>query len=343
MRRSSSTRVVTVDPEVPDPAVLELAADILSRGGLVAFATATVYGLGAIATDPAAVARIFEAKGRPAQNPLIVHVAGIDQARACAVRWPANASTLAAHFWPGPLTFVLERSSVIPDVVTAGLETVGLRAPMGAVARGLIERTGKPIAAPSANRANRLSPTRALHVLADLDGRIDLLIDSGPTAVGIESTVIDLTARVPRVLRPGPIQASHLADALGGIPLATDAPGHSIERPTSPGQMPVHYAPATPAFRADSIAALDAVAMRGYIAVIIIGESATPALPQFARQVVLETPAIAARMLYESLHKYDLLGLDAIFVVMPPDAPEWQAVRDRLLRATRPLGERGQP
>jgi L-threonylcarbamoyladenylate synthase len=339
--RSSSTPIVALDPNEPDPAVLDLAACIVKQGGLVAFATETVYGLGAVATSSEAVARIFEAKGRPARNPVIVHVTGVAQARECVDDWPRAAETLAARFWPGPLTLVLKRSAIIPDVVTAGLDTVAVRAPLGKVALGLIERTGEPIAAPSANRSNRLSPTRALHVLADLDGRIDLVLDSGPTAVGLESTVIDLTTPVPRVLRPGPIATSKLASALGGARLIEHVPSDSIDRPSSPGQMPVHYAPSTSSFRADSLAELETIATRQHdIAVVIFGEQSTPSLSQFVRQVVLDTPEIASPLLYETLHRYDLLGLSAIVVVMPPDLPEWEAVRDRLLRATRPLGER---
>ena len=187
----------------------------MRRGGLVAFATETVYGLGAIATLPEAVSRIFAAKERPAINPVIVHVAGVAQAGHCVAEWPATAQTLAERFWPGPLTLVLNRSAIIPDQVTAGNDTVGVRAPAGKVARGLIERTGQPIAAPSANRSNRISPTRAEHVLADLDGRIDLIIDSGPTALGLESTVLDLTTSTPRLLRPGPISIEELEAVLG--------------------------------------------------------------------------------------------------------------------------------
>jgi L-threonylcarbamoyladenylate synthase len=339
--RSSATRVIAVNPNEPDPSVLDLAAGILKQGGLVAFATETVYGLGAIATNSTAVSRIFEAKGRPARNPVIVHVTGAIQARDCVDEWPRAAETLAARFWPGPLTLVLKRSAIIPDVVTAGLDTVAVRAPAGKVALGLIERTEQPIAAPSANRSNQLSPTRALHVLADLDGRIDLIIDSGPTAVGLESTVIDLTIKVPRILRPGPIAASKLASALGGIQLVEHVLSDSIDRPASPGLMPVHYAPSTSSFRADSLAELEKIATRQDIAVVIFGEQYTPSSPQFARHVVLDTPAIASRLLYETLHQCDLLGLGAIVVVMPPDLPEWQAVRDRLFRATRPLAECG--
>ena len=210
-----ATRVVVVDPEDPDPTALDMAAAVLKQGGLVAFATETVYGLGAIATDPVAVARIFAAKERPAINPVIVHVASAGGAADCVAHWPPAAQRLAAQFWPGALTLVLPRSGIIPDQVTAGHHTVAVRAPAGKVARGLIARTGQPIAAPSANRANRISPTRADHVQADLDGRVDLIIDSGPTALGLESTVLDLTTTSPRLLRPGPISIKELENVLG--------------------------------------------------------------------------------------------------------------------------------
>ena len=195
MTEPSSTRVLTVDPEPPDASVLDEAARVLAGGGLVAFATETVYGLGADATDPAAVARIFAAKGRPAVNPLIVHVADIGQAGECVADWPDDADRLAARFWPGPLTLVLPPFRPDPRH-RHGRQADRRRAmPRGTVARGLIARCGRPLAAPSANRSNRLSPTRAEHVLDDLDGRIDLILDSGPTTVGLESTVLDLTER----------------------------------------------------------------------------------------------------------------------------------------------------
>jgi L-threonylcarbamoyladenylate synthase len=333
------TRVLTVDPEDPDPAALAEAAGVLRRGGLVAFATETVYGLGAVAGDEHAVAKIFAAKGRPATNPVIVHVADIDQARGCVGDWPEAAEALARRFWPGPLTLVLNRSGRIPDVVSAGQPTVAVRAPAGAVALGLIAHTGEPIAAPSANRSNRISPTRAEHVLADLDGRIDLLLDSGPTAVGLESTVVDLTGKSPRLLRPGPITSPELEAVLPGRALVLPVPGASVERPTSPGRMPVHYAPRTPSFRVDTPDELARLAARAGMAVIAIGDAPAPPGTPRAPVFRLETPARASRHLYETLHHCDVLGLRAIVVVMPPDRPEWQAVRDRLLRATRPLAE----
>jgi L-threonylcarbamoyladenylate synthase len=333
-----TTRVIIVDPDQPDPTALDTAAEIVRRGGLVAFATETVYGLGAIATDPEAVSRIFAAKERPAINPLIVHVTGAAQAGDCVTEWPATARTLTARFWPGPLTLVLKRSAIIPDVVTAGTDTVAVRSPAGKVARGLIERTGQPIAAPSANRANRLSPTRALHVLADLDGRIDLIIDSGPTALGLESTVVDLTTSTARLLRPGPISINDLESALGASVVESVAHGFS-DRRSSPGQMAVHYAPSTPSFRADSFGELGEIGCCENMAVVVIGDHATLSLSEFGAAFAMRTPEEAARQLYDVLHRCDALGVGSIVVLMPPDEPQWRAVRDRLLRATRPLAE----
>jgi L-threonylcarbamoyladenylate synthase len=333
-----ATRVLATDPDHPDPAVLDAAVQTWSRGGLVAFATETVYGLGGIATDVASVQRIFEAKGRPAVNPLIVHVASIAQARDCVAAWPVAAESLARRFWPGALTLVLKRAANIPDLVTAGKDTIAVRVPAGKVALGLIERLGQPISAPSANRSNRLSPTRAEHVLADLSGRIDLIVDSGPTAIGLESTVLDLTTTPPRLLRPGPITRRELEESLDGDRVEEHAPGESIDRPSSPGQMAVHYAPRTHSFRVDSPVELESIRHWENVALVVIGEQDVFSLPSAAARFDLESPALAGRLLYDVLHRCDALGLNSIIVIMPPDAPEWQAVRDRLLRATRPLG-----
>ncbi len=337
----SYTRVLVVDPEAPDPSAVDEAARVLAGGGLVAFATETVYGLGADATDSAAVARIFAAKGRPSVNPLIVHVADVGQARECVAEWPEDADRLAGRFWPGPLTLVLPRSDRIPDIVTAGQSTVGVRCPAGKVAHGLIARCGRPVAAPSANRSNRLSPTRAEHVLGDLDGRIDLILDSGPTAVGLESTVLDLTSDPPRLLRPGPITAAELEAALSGRAPAMPDAGAVAERPASPGQMPVHYSPRTPAFRVDSLAELrDRPGLARAAILTFASEPVSPSPPD-SRVVRLESPGQATRLLYEVLHGFDAIQPRAIVVVMPPDEPEWLAVRDRLLRATRPMPSSG--
>jgi L-threonylcarbamoyladenylate synthase len=337
MPQRSYTRVATIDPEAPDSAVLAEAGRVLERGGTVAFATETVYGLGAVATDSAAVARIYEAKGRPSVNPLIVHVAGIGQAKECVAAWTEDADVLASRFWPGPLTLVLGRSCRIPDLVTAGKSTVGVRCPAGKVAGGLIDRCGQPLAAPSANRSNRLSPTRAEHVLADLDGLVDLVIDSGPTTVGLESTILDLTSDPPRLLRPGPITVAQLESALQDRSVTVPASAESADRPSSPGQMPVHYSPVTPAFRVESPETLRRMPGLEEMAVLTFCDAVVPKECATKRRDRLESPERAARRLYDVLHGFDALRSRAIVVVMPPDRPEWLAIRDRVLRATRPI------
>ena len=336
-----TTRVIPVDPEQPDPAILAEAAAILRSGGLVAFATETVYGLGADATNPEAVARIFEAKGRPPTNPLIVHVAGKADALACVARWPDRADRLADRFWPGPLTLVLPRSEIIPDIVTAGQDTVGVRVPRPSVARWLIFETGRPIAAPSANRSNGISPTEARHVLKDLDGKVDLILDSGPTTVGIESTVLDLSNDTPRVLRPGQVTLEEIAALLEG-PVTGPGEQATLDGPArSPGQMDVHYAPRTPAYRIDRDR-IPSGPIDGSFHLIIIGDGPDRLPPMIVRSEHgrpadrLADPRDAARLIYAKLHEFDELGLDFLLVVPPPDEPRWQAVRDRIWRATRP-------
>jgi len=331
------TQILRVDAETPDPAILEQAAGVMLRGGLVAFATETVYGLGAVATDSASVARIFAAKGRPAINPLIVHVTGIAQARECTAEWPAAAEMLARRFWPGPLSLVLNRSPIIPDLVTAGRATVAVRAPSGKVVQGLIGRVGRPVAAPSANRTNRVTSTRADHVLADLAGAIDLILDSGPTTIGLESTVLDLTSAPPCVLRPGPITRMELEAVLAGERVEASDWSDPRMRPMSPGRMPVHYAPSTPAFHVEHGEPIP-TRMPENIAVIVLGEPRELAGIRSVHVFRLDAPETAARLLYEVLHQCDALGVESIMVLMPPDLPEWQAIRDRLLRATKRLG-----
>ena len=335
-----TTRILPVDPEQPDPAIIAEAAAILRTGGLVAFATETVYGLGADATNRGAVARIFEAKGRPPTNPLIVHVADKADALACVARWPDRADRLADRFWPGPLTLVLPRSGIIPDVVTAGQNTVGVRVPRPDVARALIRATGRPIAAPSANRSNGISPTEARHVLKDLDGKVELILDGGRATVGIESTVLDLSTDRPRVLRPGKVTGEQIAEVIGEPVEATGLRLDLAEPARSPGQMPVHYAPTTPAYRLERDR-MQSYPIGGRFGTLIIGELPVP-LP--ARRVPFERdepnrlagPSDAASSLYSSLHDLDALGLDFILIIPPPDEPRWRAIRDRIWRATQP-------
>lgn len=333
------TRVRAVDADHPEPDAIEEAAAILSQGGLVAFATETVYGLGAIATDAEAVGRIFQAKGRPSFNPLIVHVEGVDHARAFTTAWTETAQRLADRFWPGPLTLIAPKSSAIPEIVTAGGPSVGLRVPSPNVARALISRVGAPLAAPSANRSNRISPTCAAHVLADLDGRIDLILDSGPTTVGLESTVLDLTTAPPRILRPGPIGWRDLAPFFkeGALAAPTTSDARPADRPSSPGMLPVHYAPRTRALRVESVRDLSGVAWPERAGVLAFESLGAGRLPEHVVVIEHLDPIEAAQSLYAALHRLDAQGLELIVVAMPPAGGDWDAVRDRLRRATTPL------
>jgi L-threonylcarbamoyladenylate synthase len=334
---SLTTRVLAVDPHNPAASILIVAAELLRQGRLVAFATETVYGLGADATNPEAVAGLFAAKGRPSFNPLIVHASDSAMARTCIAEWPETAETLAAAFWPGPLTLVLPRAALVTDIVTAGRNTVGVRVPAPPVARQLIAQTGRPIAAPSANRSTGVSPTLARHVLDDLDGRIDLVLDSGQTAVGLESTVLDLTGGEPRILRPGPITAEAIASVLDGRRIETAPVVDPGGAPASPGQMAVHYAPRTCAIRVDAPSDFSRFAWPERAALVVVGPHVLPPLPTDLHRFALPTPETAAQDLYLVLRQCDALDVELIVVVPPPDRPEWCAVRDRLRRATRSI------
>lgn len=298
---------------------------MLRAGELVAFATETVYGLGADATQADAVGKIFAAKGRPQSNPLIAHVSSVEMARAWAGAWPAVAERLAVAFWPGPLTVIVPRSERITAAVSAGLQTVGLRVPEPAVARAVIEALGRPVAAPSANRSEHVSPTTAQHVLDDLQGRVGLVLDSGATGVGIESTVIDVTGTVPCVLRQGPISLEALREVLGSVEVADRRVDDEAVR-ASPGQGLRHYAPDVPCVRVEA---------SGYRA--LPGDGVVSVGQAFDGAHVLLEPDVAARQLYAVLRQLESAGVRRIVVLMPPDAPQWAAVRDRLVRATEPV------
>ena len=293
------------------------AARLIRAGRLVAFPTETVYGLGANALDAAAVTRIFEVKGRPSTSPLIVHVASIEMARQLAAGWPEEAELLARRFWPGPLTLILPKQAVVPDVVTAGLNTVGLRMPAHPVALDLIREAGLPIAAPSANRFTELSPTQADHVRKSLGAAVDLIVDAGPTQVGIESTVLTL-AGSPAVLRPGMVSLPDIESVIGPV-RRREAPGPGAYR--SPGQHERHYRPSTPL-----LLTLPASGRGAYLYFSV------PAASAMSIRMPAEPDAYAAR-LYGCLHDLDAEALDWIAVELPPDRPEWAGVRDRLLRA----------
>jgi len=334
-------RYLTVDPDRPDADIVRRAGELLRRGGLVAFPTETVYGLGANALDANAVARIFAAKGRPTYDPLIVHVLNAGVARAVAREWPDAAERLARAFWPGPLTLVVPKRRMIPDIVTAGLDTVGLRVPSHPVARAILEAATVPIAAPSANRFSELSPTRAEHVDRALGDRVDLIVDGGPTTVGIESTVVDVSGDRPVILRPGTIPSPELAAAIGALDIATSGGrDDSTQARRAPGMLDRHYAPRarlevfSVGSRAAALAA--AYAARGST----VGALLLAPLDGSAAKTVQmpNDPAAYARALYHALHTLDAAGCDVILVEAPPEGAAWAGVRDRLSRAARPAG-----
>jgi L-threonylcarbamoyladenylate synthase len=314
------------------PDAVELAAEVLRRGGLVAFPTETVYGLGANALDEAAVARIYAAKGRPPTNPVIVHVPDAAGAAPLVTDWPDSARRLAERFWPGPLTLVLPRADRVPAVVAAGGPTVAVRAPAHPVALALLRAAGVPVAAPSANRSNALSPTRAEHVLRGLAGRVDLVLDGGLTPGGIESTVLDLTASPPRLLRPGLIDPAALEAILGPV---RRGPAEAPAVLPSPGMMPRHYAPRTPllAVEGSGREEVEALAAAGHRVAWLTWFRA-PALAGVRVVELPGDPSGYAAGLYAALHDLDREGLERIVAALPPAADEWLGARDRLLRAS---------
>lgn len=324
---------ITIDRDLPNPEILVKAAELLRSGRLVAFPTETVYGLGANALDAAAVARIYEAKGRPSYNPIIVHVSDTNAVRDVAREWTERARALAAAFWPGPMTLVLPRKSIVPDIVTAGLDSVAVRIPSHPVARALLAAARIPIAAPSANRSTELSPTTGQHVEKSLGDAVDLILDAGPTQVGIESTVIDLTSDVPTVLRPGTISVPAIERVVGPVAAAAAITGEAA-RP-SPGMMDRHYAPRA---RLVVAAARDVESMvereRGSghrVGVMVLSASVQ------GRSVIRmpNEPLTYAARLYTTLHSLDDSGCQVIVVEAVPDTPEWRGVRDRIERASR--------
>jgi L-threonylcarbamoyladenylate synthase len=331
------TEVLRVSADAPEPELLARAAAVLRRGGLVAFPTETVYGLGAPALDAEAVARIYAAKGRPAHNPIIVHVAHVQEVSRVVADWPPAADQLAARFWPGPLTLVLPRQPSVPDIITAGLSTVGVRVPAHPVARGLIEAAGLPLAAPSANRSMQLSPTRAEHVLRGLSGRIDLMLDAGPTPGGLESTVLDLTTTPPRLLRPGLISLAELEAVLGTVQLLQAKVSDTQPLP-APGMLSRHYAPQAPleGREDDGRARVEEWRLQGLRVGWLTFTAPAEPLPGVVVQVMPADPADYAAQLYAVLHALDEAAVERIVVALPPDTPEWLAVRDRLRRAATP-------
>ena len=336
--RHAVTRVLTTSATAPDPGVVAEAAAVLRSGEVVAIPTETVYGLAANALDAAAVARIFAAKGRPSWNPLIVHVADADGLDTVAQDIPPLARTLAARFWPGPLTLVLHRRSVVPDIVTGGRDTVGVRVPAHPVARAIIRAAGVPVAAPSANRFMEVSPTTAAHVLSGLEGRIPLVIDAGPTEVGIESTVVDLTTAPPILLRPGAVTRDQLEPLTGPLSAPPKLTAPDAVRP-APGMMERHYAPRAhlvlfaPADAAVAVARAHAAAKAGE-RVAVVTRSGDVSSPLTIRMPT--DPLGYAARLYGVLHDLDAAGVTTAWIEELPGEDAWEGVRDRLLRAAAP-------
>jgi L-threonylcarbamoyladenylate synthase len=340
------TQVFAIDPNHPDPAVIAVAAETLSRGGLVAFPTETVYGLGANAMDSAAVNGIFEAKGRPASDPLIVHIAALEALEGVARDIPPLAYTLASAFWPGPLTLVLPRHSNIPANVSAGLDTVAVRMPRHPVALALLNAAGLPIAAPSANTFSRPSATTAAHVYDDLRGRIDLILDGGATPIGLESTVLDLTGELPLVLRPGGVTLEQLEVYLPNIEvrpryLAADTAA------TSPGQSIKHYSPRAPMvlFTGSDperiVARMKLIGRmlreRGQQVGILAADEESSAFADLDAQVIMlgsaaDLAEIGAN-LFARIREIDALGVESILVRAFGREGLGIAIWDRLVRA----------
>ncbi|NEZ04734.1 threonylcarbamoyl-AMP synthase [Wenzhouxiangella sp. XN201] len=307
---------------------LERAAELLARGELVAVPTETVYGLAGDAANAEAVRRIFAAKGRPADHPLIVHLPGSETMNDWAREVPESARRLARAFWPGPLTLILPKADHVADVVTGGQQTVGLRVPEHPVTLKLLKIFGRAVAAPSANRFGRISPTTADHVISEFKGRdtVAAVIDGGPCDIGVESTIVDCSGARPRVLRPGMIDLDQLSRVLGAAPILAD----EREGPRAPGRLPSHYAPETKLelVDAETLSTPDA-----HAAVLALDDTPNPG-GFMAWQSLPKDPTAYARGLYAVLRRLDDLGAERILVQRPPEQSAWSAIRDRITRAT---------
>jgi L-threonylcarbamoyladenylate synthase len=337
--RQMKTEILSTHTPAQFAAAVKRAAELLRAGEVVALPTETVYGLAAHALDESAVAGIFQVKGRPAHNPIIVHVADNEMARCCVADWPAAAERLSKSFWPGPLTLVLPRAEKIPEIVTAGGATVGIRWPSHPFIQAVIRECGFPLAAPSANLSNQISPTNAEHVRAQLGGKIPLIVDGGQSQVGIESTVLDLTVSPPRILRPGMIHAETLAAVCGEV----QSPKSKVQSPESalpsPGLLAKHYSPKAKLIvlnwrdEADLNLQLSTFNLQPSTC-CILAHTHIPPDKNFAGVSVIPHDAEAfARALYAELHRCDAAGAALIVVEAPPEAPEWSGIADRLRRA----------
>ena len=340
------TKYFVVDKVKPDPEVLKEAAQLLKQGDLLAFPTETVYGLGANGLDGEAVAKIYKAKGRPSDNPLILHIAEQKDLAQLVADIPANAQALIDRYWPGPLTVVLKRSEIIPDIVSGGLDTVGVRLPGSIIARQLISLAGVPIAAPSANTSGRPSPTSAQAVLDDLAGRIDGVIDGGLCNIGVESTVVDCTTPVPTLLRPGGITAEMLIDTLGEIEIDPTLNGSADYVPRSPGMKYTHYAPIAPMILIEGpqpqaenlmLKEIQSAVEKGQKVGAIVSAQTAEKLPGAVAAAVygqrLQTDEIAAN-LYTALRSFDDCPIDVIYAEGISEEGLGLAVMNRLRKAS---------
>lgn len=307
------------------------AADIVRAGGVVAFPTETVYGLGARADQDDAVRKVFDAKGRPSSHPLIVHLPSAEWLEAWARNVPEDAHRLAAQFWPGSLTLILARSDLASDVVTGGQDTIGLRVPNHPVALALLRDVGVGMAAPSANRFGHVSATTAAHVIDDFGESIDAVIDGGPCEVGLESTIVDLSGSAPRLLRPGAIPRGDIEAVLG-----RELEGASDAAPRVPGALPSHYAPSAALRLVDSVDDLSALP-EGPVCVLSSREPSERARP--VEWVAMPPdPSAYGRVLYDALRRADRMGVALIVVERPPRGAAWEAIHDRLRRAAHDEG-----
>ncbi len=330
-----NTEILSTHTPALFSAAVKRAVELLRAGEVVALPTETVYGLAANALDAQAVAKIFQIKGRPANNPIIVHLAGNEMAKLCVENFPPLAEKLSKSFWPGPLTLVLPRAKKIPGNVTAGGETVGIRWPSHPFIQAVIRECGFPLAAPSANLSSQISPTNAEHVRAQLGGKIPLIVDGGQSQVGIESTVLDLTVSPPQILRPGMIHAESLAAVVGNIEHRTS----NIQHPNlkSPGLLEKHYSPKAKLLVLNWRDEADLkfqISNFKFQKCFIIAHTQIPSGENFADVSVMPHDAEAfARALYAELHRCDASGAKTIIVEEPPETPEWSGIADRLRRA----------
>lgn len=334
------TQIFQIDDPARQREEIAAAAGILQSGGLLAFPTETVYGLGADGLNQDAVRRIFEAKGRPMDNPLILHITGAGELERYCKDIPDSAYRLAERFWPGPLTMVLKRRPIVPDATTAGLPSVAMRCPDHPVARAILAAAGIPVAAPSGNRSGRPSPTRVSHILQDMDGRIEGIVDGGDCRVGVESTIVDLTADPPRLLRPGGVSLEALRDVLGRVEVDEAVLGRMAagKKPKAPGMQYRHYAPKAPVTVVCGPPETTAAYIRGQAAAgdgILCFDEYFGTFPGRTVRAMGEAGRAEeqARRLFDALRSFDDTPVDRIYAQCPPEGGMGLAVSNRLKKA----------